>query len=286
MKFSRYEPAELKFLAESCLRRGDYENAARFFRYLMVHFRMAKDESNYKKFAIKAGECYLQAAEKLRDSIKAIMLYLRAAKAFREGGRIMMINLCSSRIWESYTMLREGKFEENSDNLHMFKVAGDYFMDNDDFRKAAIIYHDIAEKALDSGRLLLAGEFYRNTGVCYQKMNNLDEAVSSYIKAADLYFSCQKYFEAAWNYCKAGFLLIHLYRFREASAVAEKAKLACREGQVEIFLRDLIRICKSLSRGRIYEATENWQRIKWKLSREYIQLVENSFRMARMKWGN
>jgi len=283
MRFSRYDPVELKFLAESYLKRGDYENAARFFRYLMVHFRMVEDEHNYRRFAVKAGECYMRAAEKLSGSAKTIMLYLRAAEAFREGGSLKMADLCGSKIWESYIMLREGKFEKDGESLHAFKVAGDYFMDNGDFRKAAIIYHDIAEVALESGRLLLAGGFYRNAGVCYQKMDDLDEAANLYVRAADSYFRCQEYFEAAWNYCKAGFLLIRLHRFREASDVAEKAKLACYEGQIEIFLRDLSRVCKMLSQGLIREAAESWKRIKRKLNKEYAQLIEDSFQAANVR---
>ena len=282
MKLSRYDPVELKFLAEKYLERGDYENAARFFRYLMVHFKMANDES-YRKFAIKAGECYMRAAERLKDPAKAITLYLRAARAFREGGCIEMISPCSSKIWESYIMLRENRVERDSKILHTFKVAGDYFMENGNFKKASIIYHDIAECALKGGRLLLAGGFYRDAGICYQRINNLDKAADLYIKAADLYFNCQEYFEAAWNYCRAGFLLIYLNRFKEASEAAEKSELACHKGDIWIFLRNLSHICKLLTQGLIRKAEDEWKEIRWKLNREYAQLIENSFQVAKMK---
>lgn len=281
MKFNRYDPVELRFIAENYLRKGDYENAARFFRYLMVHFRMAKDNPNYRKFAIKAGECYMRAAEKVNSSAKAVMLYHRAVEAFQEAGSTEMIHLCSSKMWESYAAMRGSKFGEDSESLHAFKIAGDYFMDSGDFKKAAIIYQDIAEKALKSGRLLLAGGLYRDVGVCHQRMDDLNKAVDFYVRAADLYFKCQEYFEAAWNYCRAGFLLIRLRRLKEASDIAERAELACHEGQMEIFLRDLSYICKLLSQGLVYEAEENWKRIKWKFNRKYIQLVEDSFQAAK-----
>ena len=55
MKLSNYDPVEFKFLAERARNRGDYETAARFFRYLMVHFGVVNDEANRRRFAVKSG---------------------------------------------------------------------------------------------------------------------------------------------------------------------------------------------------------------------------------------
>ena len=277
MKLSNYDPVEFKFLAERARNRGDYETAARFFRYLMVHFGVVNDEANRRRFAVKAGECYMRAAENLEGSVKARMLCLKAAEAFKEGGSMEMVNLCGSLVWRYYTALRGSDFENYGESLHILKSAGDYFMGNSDFKRAASIYLDAAERAFESGRLLLAGGLYRDAAVCYQKIRELDESANLHVKAADLYFQLQEYFEAAWIYCKAGFLLIRLGRFEEALAIAKKAELACREERMEFFLTDLSRVCELLSQGLKDEAREKWNKIRRKLNKNYIQLVESSF---------
>ncbi|MEM1581218.1 MAG: tetratricopeptide repeat protein [Candidatus Bathyarchaeia archaeon] len=267
----------LEFLASEALRKRDYESAARYFRHLAVHFGIINNESNKRRFSIKAGECYMQAAEGFGKSTKAIMLYFRATEAFKEGGDLEMARFCGLKMWEQYLALRENVSRLNSEDIHAFKVAGDHFVSNGNPEKAALIYQDAAERALKNGKLLLAGGLFKDAGNCNQKLGNHEDASSLYIKAADAFFQCQEYFEAAWSYCEAGFLLIRLGRFEEALELTKRAEESCYKGRIEIFLKDLIRICKLLSQGHLEDAVENWRRIKAKLSKEYIQLIESSF---------
>lgn len=269
--------------AEEAIKRGDYENAARLFRHLSVHFGVSGDRFNQKMFAAKAGECYMRAAERLNDSIRAIALYLRAVGSFIECGKNDAVNLCRSKIWERFISIKDCDLELNGENINVFRAAGDYFVDNGDFEKANVIYQNAAEKAFKSGRPLLAGRLYRSAGDCSLRIGKLEEAAALYIKAADVFFLCHEYFEAAWSYCGAGFILVRLGRFKEASDISEMAEESCRKDQVEFFLRDLSHICKLLSRGIIEEAKEKWNKIRMKVRKEYAQLVESSFQSVEMR---
>ncbi|MEM3716602.1 MAG: hypothetical protein QW145_05530 [Candidatus Bathyarchaeia archaeon] len=273
----------LEDLAKEAFKRGDYEDAARLFRHLSVHFGVSGDKFNQRRFAAKAGECYMRVAERLDDSIKAIAIYLKALRSFIEGGENDTANLCSSKIWERFISIRDCETELSGESINVFRAVGDYFADNGDLEKANIIYRDAAEKAFKSGRLLLAGRLYRSAGDCSLKSGNLEEAASSYTKAADAFSLCQEYFEAAWSYCEAGFILICLGRFKEASDVSEMAEELCLKDQVEFFLKDLSHICKLLSQGLIDEARKIWNKIKVKVREEYAQLIESSFQSAGMR---
>lgn len=114
------------------------------------------------------------------------------------------------------------------------------------------------------------------------KMGNMEFASKSYLMAAEIYFRCQEYFEAAWHYCEAGFMLLCLKRHEEALEASEKAELACYKGQIEVFLRDLSQVCKLLSRGSVDDAEKIWGGLKAKFRKEYVQLVELSFKVCRL----
>ncbi|MBS7634835.1 hypothetical protein KEJ34_04990 [Candidatus Bathyarchaeota archaeon] len=281
MKPSDYTTSDIIKLAENALRIGNYEDASRFFRYLMIHFGAINDEPNKRVFAIKTGECCMLAAEKARGSPRAIILSVRAAEAFQEGGDHEMARLCSSKIWEHYAAINEGEPRRDSELIHALKVFGDYLVSSGDMEKAAIIYSHAAKNASESGRTLLAGGLCRDAGDCYRKIGNLEYAVDYYTKAADAYLRCREYFEAAWSYCKVSLTFICLGKMRDALQAAEKAESACYWGEIGIFLKDLSRICKLLGQGSLSEAEESWNKIKAKFSGEYARLVEFSFQAAR-----
>lgn len=267
--------------AEKLFKKGDYENAALLFQYLTVFFGAAKAEGQKRIFAGKTGESYRRAAEKIRGSARAIMLCIRAAEAFRESGNIEMAKACELKAWEYYSMVEDEEFSKGGENIQALKIFGDHLLENNNFKGAVLLYEKAAEKALKYGRLLLAGRLYEDAVECYREMGNLGQAALVSIKAADIYLNCREYFEAAWNYCKAGFIFIQLNRMKEAMEAAEKAEVACERGEIKIFLRDLSRICRLLSQGLLNEAEENWGKIRGKFNRRYIQLIESSFQSAR-----
>lgn len=273
----------LEDLAEEAIKRGDYEGAARLFRHLSVRFGVNGDRFNQRRTAIRAGECYMRAAEESSDAIKAIALYLRAIESFAGQGEDEKANLCGLKMWERFLSVEDSELKVSGESISIFRAAGDYFIDNGDFEKADIIYRNAAERALKGGKTLLAGRLYKSAGDCSLKSGRLEEAATLYTKAADIYFSCQEYFEAAWSYCEAGFILIYLGRFKEASDISEMAEESCSRDQVEFFLKDLSHVCKLLSKGFIREARERWDKIKMKVRREYAHLIESSFQSAEMR---
>jgi len=277
--FSGYNSFDLESLAERALKVGDYESAARFFHYLAVYYGMANDEANWRKFSMKSGECYMLAAERISDLAKAITLCLKAVRLFRDVGDAGRADLCGLKAWEYYVALSyRSDVEWDIEGVHALKLLGDFLADNGDLEKAALIYWDAAEKALDMGKSHLAGGLYRDAGDSYRRVGRMEPAIKSYLRAAETYFECQEYFESAWRYCEAGFMLICLNRLKEALEASEKAELACYRGQIEIFLKDLSRICKLLSQGSVNEARRIWDKIKLKMRGEYIRLIENSFK--------
>ena len=281
------DPDALADLAERAFRGGDYEVAARIFHRLMVYYGILNDELNRRRFALRAGECYMLAAEGLNNPSRAMMLYFRAALSFMDGGSSERAYLCRLKIWDYYTLIAgKSDFRWDGESIHALKLAGDLLADCGDLIKAAAIYHNAAERAVDIGKYQLAGGLYRDAGDCYKRMDRVDLALESYLRAAEAYFRCRSHFEAAWNYCEAGFMLLHLNRFREALEAAEKAELACREGQIEVFLKDLSRICWLLSQGLVDDAKKYWDRIRGKLRGEYVRLIESSFRAVRSRCGS
>ncbi|MBS7624264.1 MAG: hypothetical protein QXF59_06325 [Candidatus Bathyarchaeia archaeon] len=279
MEISYEKQAEvLENLAEESVRRGDYETAAHLFRRLAVYYGLVGDKHGRRKFAIRAGEYYMRAAEALPDDIKVMALYLKAMESFTEGGVREAAHFCGLRIWERFASIKDGVFEVDSEGIGVLRAVSDHFAERGDLEKANIMYKSAAEMALKSGKLLLAGRLYKSAGDCNLRSGKIEEAADLYIKAANMYFSCEEYFEAAWSYCEAGFLLICLRRFKEASDISEMAEESCRRGQISIFLRDLSNLCNLLSRGLISEAREKWDKIRMKIRKEYAQIIESSFR--------
>jgi len=277
MEFNKRDISLLKALADASLKRGDYESAARFFRHIAVHYGLQKDEVNRKNFSRRAGECYMHAAEKSKNPFNATMLYLKAAESLIECGDAEIADYCGLRIWENYIAVRESDLEVGSEEIHVLKLAGDFFFASGDLKKAAVIYGDAAEKSFRDGKLLLAGNLYRNAGDCSWRMGEIEDAANLHLKAADAYLWCQEYFEAAWSYCKAGFLFLYLGKRKEASDCAEKAEFSCLKGEIGIFLKDLSHVCRLLSKGHISEAMGLWNKVKLKLRKEYIQFIETLF---------
>lgn len=281
------DPSALVDLAERAFRSGDYEVAARIFHRLTVYYGILNDELNRRRFALRAGECYMLAAEGLNDPSKAMMLCFRAALSFIDGGDFERTRVCCLKIWEYYTLIiGKDDFRWDGESIHTLKLAGDLLADCGDLARAATIYHSAAERAIGIGKYQLAGGLYRDAGDCYKRMDRVDLALESYLRAAEAYFRCSSHFEAAWNYCEASFMLLHLNRFREALEAAERAELACREGQIEVFLKDLSHICWLLSRGLVNDAEKYWNRIRAKLRGEYVRLVEASFRAVKSRCGS
>jgi tetratricopeptide (TPR) repeat protein len=279
MGLSSYSSDELQSFAERSLKMGDYESAARFFYYLAVYYGVMNDEENWRKFSMKSGECYILAAERMGDLAKAIALCLKAVRILRDVGDASRANLYGLKAWEYYVALNNrNNAEWNVEGIHSIKLLGDFFADNGDFERAAVVYWNAAEKALNMGKLNLAGGLYKDSGDSYRKIGKMEPAIRSYLRAAEAYFRCQEYFESAWRYCEAGFMLIYMNRLKEALEVSEKAELACYEGRIEIFLKDLSHICKLLSQGSIDEARKKWDKIKLKIRGENVKLIENLFK--------
>lgn len=283
MVYEGYNPAQLESLAEEAFRRGDYESAARFFHYLVAHYSIMNDKLCRRRFAIRAGECYMLAAEKTDDLAKAIALCLRAAEILKDCEDAEMAHSCGLKAWEYYIeLINREDFRWNCEGIHALKLLGDFLTDEGDMERAAKVYWDAAEKALRSGKTYLASGLYRDAGDRYMKMGNIESASKSYLMAAEAYFKCQEYFEAAWHYCEAGFMLLCLRRHEEALEVSEKAELACYRGQIEVFLKDLSQVCKLLSMGFVNDARRIWDGLKAKFRKEYTQLVELSFKACRL----
>jgi len=277
--FSGYNSFDLESLAENAFKMGDYESAARFFHHLAVYYSMMNDKANWRGFSMKSGECYMLAAERMSDLIRAITLCLKAVRIFKDVGDTSRADLCGLKAWEYYVALRgKSDVEWSVEGVHVLKLLGDFLADNGDLERAALIYWDAAEKALDMGKLHLAGGLYRDAGDSYRRVGRMELAVKSYLRAAEVYFECQEYFESAWHYCEVGFMLICLNRLEEALEASEKAESACYKGQIEIFLRDLSRVCKLLSQGSANEARRIWDKIKLKMHGENVRLIENSFK--------
>ena len=87
-------------IAEEAVKRGDYETAARYYRYVTIHFGILNDMDNMKKFTIKTGECYLNAGKNLQEDepIAALQFYIKASNCFREGQNKQKIKRCDSLI--------------------------------------------------------------------------------------------------------------------------------------------------------------------------------------------
>jgi len=274
-------------MAEEAIKKSDYKNAARLLRYVSVYFGLINDQSNQKKFIMKAGDCYFQAAknsENARNPLKTILLYVKAAKCFREGGNIDLAQTCDLLIRKHHVAVKEDyNFYGSISDL---KNVGDYFQEVGDDEIAAKYYYKAAEDADKQGKMALSGSLYVNVGDRYRALGDFKRAAENYERAADRYFKSQRYFEAARYYCESGFLYVNAGSFKEASFMADKADNACAKGQIDILLGDLIAICRLLSKGKLQRAMEYWNKIRRKFKRSYAELIDSCFQAVRWRTSN
>jgi len=266
-------------LAEEAVRREDYETAARFYRYVAVHFGLLNDLDNMKKFAIKAGECYFNAGEKLRNSnpLKALLLCINASKCFTEASDKQRVEQCDSVIKAYYDTIRKDEIIGSCKDAYDLKRIGDYFATHN-LQKAIKCYEAAAEKAFKDGKINLSGSLYGILGECYMALNKYEAAAESYAKSAEIYYACRESFEAAWRYCISGFHFILAGSADKALSMASRAESICREDEINVILNDLASICRLLSEGSIHEAKKKWDKIRIKLKKNYVKIINSCFR--------
>jgi len=273
--------------AQEAFKRRDYESAARFLKYVTIYYGTINDVSNQRKYAIKTGDCYLQAAKEIErenSPLETILLCIKAAYFFREGGREESAQFCDSLIQKYCSSMGKGKSIKDKGEAHDLKTVGDYFVKNNDCQRAIECYQIAAEKASGEEKLSLCGGLYRDMGDCYQNLKDFEKAAMNYAKAADMYLQCQEYFEAASHYCESCFLFIYVGKLGEASIMARKAGSACEEGHIPVLLNDLSYVCRMLCEGSLHEAKQRWDRIKIKFKKSYTHLIDSCFRSLREKW--
>ena len=280
-----YRKAHFQWIktAEEAINNSDYERAARLLRHVSVYFGLINDSSNQREFAMKAGECYFQAARKSEDKndlLTAILLYVEAAKRFRESGHDRMAQTCDSHIRKHHATIAEKKpdfYEAVSD----LKAVADYFRENGDDESAMQCYNMAAEKAYGQGKTALSGSLYANVGDRYRALGDFEKAAECYEKAAARYFESEGHFQAARYYYDSGFLYIRAQNLEKASLMAERANAACVKGEIDILLNDLSRVCRLLSNRDLQGAMELWSMIRIKFRRTYVELIDSCFRVVR-----
>jgi len=268
-------------VAEEALREGDYGVAAQYFRRVANYFWLIRDKGEFEAFTRRACECHLRAAESMwnkGDHLEASSFYGMAAEGFREIGDKTEAEKCDQRVSECYeTMVREG-FSSFPGGVKDLRRIGDYFEAEGNPEKAGKCYGEAAERAAKEGKLAVAAGLYRDAGECHRLLKDPEGAAKAYEKAAENYFKEERYFEAAWHYNLAAFLLISMRRFNEAQKLAGRAESACLEGRVTVLLNHLTRMCEHLSRGKTLEAREEWGKIGRKFKAEYATLVDGCFK--------
>jgi len=268
-------------VAEEALKEGDYGVAAQYFRRVANYFWLLKDQGEFEAFARRACECHLGAAESMwnrGDHLGASSFYGMAAGAFREIGDKTKAEKCDQRVSECYeTIVREG-LSSFSGGAKDLKRMGDYFEAEGYQERAGKCYREAAERATKEGKLAVAAGLYRDMGECHRLLKDSEGAAKAYEKASENYFKEKRYYEAAWHYNLAGFLLISMRRFNEARKLAGRAEIACLEGRVTVLLNHLTRVCENLSKGNTSEAQEEWEKIRRKFKAEYATLVDNCFK--------
>jgi len=266
-------------LAEEAAKRRDYETAARFYRYVVVHFGLLNDSENLKKFTIKTGECCFNAAEALWNNdkhVKALLFFIKASNYFREGSDEHRAEKCDLIIEKCYDSIRKNKIIDLCEDPQDLKRIGDYFV-NRNFEKAIECYEAAAEKAFKTGKLHLSGSIHGILGDCYKALRRYKDAAERFARSAEIYYECHEFFEAAWRYCISGFCFILAGDTEAASEMAVKAESACLEDGINVILNDLAYICRLLSEGCIYEAERRWSKIRKKFKKSYAEIVDFSF---------
>jgi len=269
-------------LAEESVEKGDYETAANHVRRVAHYFMLNKDTTRFKEFTKKTGDYYLCAAEKLRDSgqhLKTVLPYIKAAQCYRENGDYASAENCGLAIRRFYTSSAKDDLIVLQGSTHALKYLGDYFRGEDELEKARECYEAAARKAVEGGKTMLAGGFYRDAGDCSSLLNDVSRAADEYALAADNYAKAEKYFEASWHYNLSGFLLISLKRFEEALFLAKKAKSASSAmGSTFVLFDRLSKVCELLGEKDYLAAEEEWQTIRRKFKKSYADLVDSCFK--------
>jgi len=265
-------------IAEEAVKRGDYETAARYYRYVTIHFGILNDMDNMKKFTIKTGECYLNAGKNLQEDepIAALQFYIKASNCFREGQNKQKIKRCDSLIESLYDSIWKDEIIKSCKDAFELKKIGDYFI-NHDLSKTIKCYEAAAKKALESGKPNLSGSLYGVLGECYASLKKYEDAAKNYARSAGIYYECRECFEAAWRYCLSGFYFILSGNLNQASFMATRAESVCIEDKINVILNDLALICKFLSEGSINEAKKRWVNIRRKFKEKYVKLIESCF---------
>jgi len=271
-------------LAEKAVKRDDYETAARFYRYVAVHFGLLNDIDNQKKFAIKAGECYFNAGKKHWRSdnpLKALLFCIHASNCFKEGCNEQSIKKCDLAIESYYDYIRREGIMESCKDAYDLKRIGDHFADHN-LQKAIECYEAAAERAFKNGKLNLSGSLYGILGKCYMTLKKHEAAAESYSRSADNYYACREPFEAAWSYCISGFHFILAGNTEKASLMASKAEFICKKDKINVILNDLASICRLLSEGDTLEAKRRWDKIRMKFKRNYVKIIDSCFQSANL----
>jgi len=60
--------------------------------------------------------------------------------------------------------------------------------------------------------------------------------------------------------------------------MASRAESICREDEINVILNDLASICRLLSEGSIHEAKKKWDKIRIKLKKNYVKIINSCFR--------
>jgi len=266
-------------LAEEAAKRSEYEAAARFYRYVAVHFGLLNDLDNMKNFTIKTGECCFNASKKLWNSnpIKALIFCIHASNCFKEGGDKQRAKECDQMIEGYYDSIRRNGIIKSCKDTHDLKRIGDYLV-NHNLEKSIECYEAAAEKAFEAGKLNLSGSLYGILGECYMALKRYEDAAESYARSAEIHHECQEFFRAAWHYCISGFCFILAKNVKKAFVMASRAELVCREDDIRVILNDLASICRLLSEGSVWEARRIWGKIRMKFKKDYIQLIDSCFR--------
>lgn len=270
--------------ADGALERGDYEIAAQHFRRVAGYFCLVEHMDEFKAFARRAGKCYLEAARRLWDAdnrLKASFLYRTAANCFREAGDDASATSCKMKVRGYYEGLTNRDFADFRGEAQDLKRVGDYFRVGADQESAGKCYLEAADRAVKEGKLMLAGGLYRDAGDCCLNLKNLKGAAEAYEISADSYFGGRKYFEAAWHYILAGFLVASMRRFEKTQELAGKANNACLEGRISVLLNELSRICAQLGKQEIHAAEKQWNRIRKKFKESYVSLIDSCFKALR-----
>jgi len=271
-------------IAEDAVKRRDYETAARFYRYVTVHFGLLNDIDNLKDFSIKTGECYLNAGKNLwnENPVMALQFYIKASNCFKEGQDEQRANECDSTIESLYDSIRKDGIIKICKDAAGLKRIGDYFVSHD-IKKAIECYEAAAEIAFEDGKLNLSGSLYGILGKCYVTLGRYEDAAESYARSANIYYECRELFESAWRYCISGFYFILAGSMEKASLMSRKAESICREDRINIILNHLVSICRLLSEGSVNEAERIWIRIRRKFKESYAKIIDSCFQSVNSK---